>query len=273
MDLPVPIQFPEKEVPLCLPLKPEDRPLEQDPFEYTRKMLAFRQWKDFDYRLARLRTDDARGGSLPAPDNYKGPAAVASTNKFHEAVRSQVNNLASTHAALIVAVKSAPRPLLEQLLLLVDAGLHYDTQPHRLADDENLTEDGLNLLEEISEDSWDEEKCEYGTAIPGLLNTSEERGRLEEFEDDIAEITDLPLWQPEPKFEPSNGPDSPELFTQIQHDPRVPSTRGMTGDEVRQDTGNRRMAETDGSVGTPHLWDLNTVTRYLRAMESAGRIQ
>jgi hypothetical protein len=273
VDLPPPINLPAKEVPLCLPLKPEDRPLEQDPFEYTRKMLAFLQWKDFDYRLARLRTHNDLGGSLPAPGNYKGPVAIATSNEFHEAARRQVNFLASIKAALIDAVRSAPRPLLEQLLLLVDAGLRYDTHPHRLADDEKLTEDGLELLEEISGESWNEEKFEYGDEIPGLLNTPEELGRLEEFEADIEEITDIPLWQPEPNFQTPTDPDSVELFTQIQYDPMVLSTRGMTGDQVRQVTGNMRMAKTNGNAGAPHLWDLRTVTRYLKVMASTSRIQ
>jgi len=278
VDLPLSIQRPEKEVPLCLPLLPEDRPLEMDPFEYTRKMFAFRQCKEFDYGLARASTNSGQGGFLPAPDNYKGPISIASVNEFHQARRNQLKNLAATNEMMIAAVDSAPRPLLQQLLLLVDAGLHHqlhsNIQPHPLYDDQMLTQKDLELLEQISGDSWDEEACEYGAEIPGLLNTPEELGRLEEFEIDIAELSEIPLWLPAPESQrPGTNPGHHELFTQIQHDSTVQSTRWMTADEVRQATGNKRMTKTSGSAGTPHLWDLNSVTKYLKAMASAGKIQ
>jgi hypothetical protein len=170
------------------------------------------------------------------------------------------------------AEKAAPRPLLEELLLFVDAGLNHDTHPHELKDDERLTTDGLDLLDEIAGESWDEGRLGDGEDIPWIQNTSDERGRLEEFEKDIEEIAELPLWEPLPDPDPMEE-DSFEIFTQIPYGPTIPSTKGMTGDEVRQATGNRRMAKTDGSAGTPHLWDLRSVTRYLRAMESVGRIQ
>jgi hypothetical protein len=276
VDLPLPIQRPQKEVPLCLALRPEDRPLELDPFEYTRKMFSFHQWKDFDYGLARDRTD--RAGLIPVPDNYKGPVSIASVNESHQATRDELTKLGAIYKMMLAAVKSAPRPLLEQLLLLVDAGLHSDTRPHDdphpLYDDQKLTEDDAILLQTISGDSWDAEACEYGDEIPGLLNTPEELGRLVEFETDIAELSELPLWLPAPEAEMLRTDPGPnELFTQIQHDSTVPSTRYMTADEVRQVTGNKRMAKTDGRAGTPHLWDLNSVTKYLKAMGSAGRIQ
>ena len=272
VDLPPKMQQPEKEVSLCLPLKPEDRPLEQDPFEYTRKMLAFRRWKDYDYSISRIRTSVNRNGSLHAPENFKGPASIAKIDDVHAAARTQLAVLASIQKGLIEAEKAAPRPLLEQLLLFVDAGLNHDTRPHELMDDEKLTTDGLDLLEEIAGESWDEERLEDDDDIPWIQNTPDERGRLEEFEKDMEETTGLPLWEPAPDPDPMEE-DSFEIFTQIPHDPTIPSTKGMTGDEVRQATGNRRMAKTDGSAGTPHLWDLRSVTRYLRAMKSAGRIQ
>jgi hypothetical protein len=271
VDLPSTIKIFEKEVPLCMPLRPDERPLEQDPLEYTRKMLAFRRWKDYDYGLARLRID--RSGSLPAPDNFLGPASIATVDDIHTAARTQLNNLASIQKGLIEAVKAAPRPLLEQLLLLVDAGVNQlKLGTHPLDDEEELTTDGVDLLEEIAGESWDEARLEYGDMIPGVQNTPEDRGRLEEFEIDIAEIADLPLWEPSPQSDPMDE-DSFEHFTQTEYDPTMPSTSGMAGDEVRQAIGNRRMAKTGGTAGTPHLWDLKAVTRYLKAMESVRRIQ
>jgi hypothetical protein len=271
VDLPSTIKGQEKQVPLCVPLRPDERPLEQDPLEYMRKMLAFRRWKDYDYGLARLRIDQS--GSLPAPDNFLGPASIATVDDIHAAARTQLKNLALIQKGLIEAVKAAPRPLLEQLLLLVDAALNrLKPGTHHLDDEEGLATDGIDLLEEIAGESWDEERLEYGDMIPGIQNTLEDRGRLQEFEKDIGEIAELPLWEPSSQSELMDE-DSFKHFAQVDYDPTLPSTKGMTVDEVRQLTGNRRMTKTDGTAGTPHLWDLKTVMRYLKAMESAHRIQ
>lgn len=260
----------DEDIPLSLPLKPDQRPLEQDPLEYMRKMLAFRRCKDHDYGLAQPRINNDRLGSLPAPNNFKGPTSLATVDGMHTAASTRLNELASIQRGLIEAVKSAPRPLLQHLLLLVDAGLNHDTIPHELDDNEPLTRDGIKLLEEMAEQSWDEARLEYGDIILGVENTPEDRGRLEEFERDILELQEIPMWEPVPD---SNLIDDDQPFYQIEHDPMVPSARRISGDAVRQATGNQRMAKVDGSAGTPHLWDLKTVQRYLRAMASAGRIQ
>jgi len=138
-------------------------------------------------------------------------------------------------------------------------------------DDERLTTEGLDLLEEIAGESWDEERLEDDEDIPWIQNTPDERGRIEEFEKDMEETTELPLWEPAP--DPDQWKRILSNIYSDSHDPTIPSTKGMIGDELRQATGNTRMAKTDGSAETPHLWDLRSVTRYLRAMKSAGRIQ
>jgi len=40
---------------------------------------------------------------------------------------------------------------------------------------------------------------------------------------------------------------------QVEYDLTLPSTKGMTRDEVIQATSNRGMAKTDGSAGISHL--------------------
>lgn len=268
--LPSNIKSPEKEVPLCLPLKPDERPLEQDPLEYTKKMLAFRRWKDYDYGIARLRLDQS--GSLPASENFKGPSSVATVEDVLAAARIRLKELASVQKGLIEAVKTAPRPLLQQLLLLVDTGLNYDKEVHALLDGVRLTADAIELLEELAEQSWDDERQEYEDLIPGIDNTPDDRSRLEEFELDMAEMTEIPPWEPAP-YPDAMDEDSFEHFAQVEYDPTIPSTRGITGEELRQAIGDRRLAKFDGKAGTPHLWDLRAVLKYLRAMESARRIQ
>ena len=95
---------------------------------------------------------------------------------------------------MIEAERTAPRPLLERLLLLVSAGLEEHVANHPLYDDEKLIERDLNLLEHMSGESWDDERREYGEVIPGLLQMADERGRLNEFEMDVADTTEIPLW-------------------------------------------------------------------------------
>jgi hypothetical protein len=272
VDLPRKVPVSRTEVPLCMSLKPEDRPLEQGPLDYTRKMLAFRRWKDYDYDVSRTRSNISQNVSLLAPDNFNGPASVATVDDLYNVARKQLNELASVQKGLIDAEKTAPRPLIEYLLLLVDAGLNDDDHIHELYDDEKLTTEGVNLLGEIAGESWDELRDEYGDDIQGVQNTINDRARLEEFEQDIAELAEIPLWEPgyNPDYMDNN---SWEQFTQIEHHPAIPSTQGMTGDEVRQITGNRRMANAESGTEAPHLWDLRTVTRYLRAMASVSRIQ
>jgi hypothetical protein len=270
VTLPSKIKSPEQEVPLCLPLKSHERPLEQDPLEYTKKMLAFRRWKDYDYGIARLRLDQS--GSLPAPENFKGPSSIATVEDVQAAARIRLKELASVQKGLIEAVKTAPRPLLQQLLLLVDTGLNYDKEPHALLDGEKLTADAIDLLEELAGQSWDEERQEYGNLILGIDSTPDDRGRLEEFELDMAEMTEIPPWEPAP-YPDAMDEDSFEHFAQAEYDPTIRSTRGMTGEELRQAIGDRRLAKSDGKSGTLHLWDLRAVLKYLRAMESARRIQ
>ncbi|KAE9366693.1 hypothetical protein N431DRAFT_77764 [Stipitochalara longipes BDJ] len=273
VDLPSQVQLPEREVALCLPLKPEDRPLEQDPLEYTKKMLAFRRWKDYDYGIARVRSSTDQNGELPPPENFNGPTSIASVDNVHAAARTQITDLALIQKGLIEAQNTAPRPLIEQLLLLTDAGLNYtEEQDHALYDDELLKSDGVDLLEEIAGASWDEERREYGEEIPGVQNTPDARGRLEEFERDLAELSkQLPPWQPDVDPDAMDE-DGFELFLQPDYDPEILSEHGMLIGQVRQIIGNNRLAKSSSTAGTSPPLNSNDVTRYLKAMASARRI-
>ena len=275
VDLPLPIQLPEREVPLCLPLKPEDRPLEQDPLDYTKKMLAFRRWKDYDYDIARVRSSVNRNGEVPPPENFHGPTSIASVDDVHAAAREKIAELASIQEALIEAQNTAPRPLVQQLLLLVDEGMNHDgQQAHELYDaDELLTSEGIDLLEEIAGESWDEEREEYGETVIGVENTPEARGLLQEFEQDLAEMADrIPLWSPTPDPDAMDE-DGFELFQQTPYDSEIASEQYMPIQQVRQLIGDNRLAKSSSTVGISSPWSLENTTKYLRAMASARRIQ
>jgi len=274
VDLPLPIQLPGREVPLCLPLKPEDRPFEQDPLEYTKKMLAFRRWKDYDYDIARVRSSVDRNGEVPSPENFNGPTSIASVDDVHAAARTQVTNLVAIQKALIEAQTTAPRPLLQELLLLIDAGMNYNGQQnHELYDDELLTTDGIDLLEEIAGVSWDEEIEDYGKDILEVENTRDDRGRLQEFQQDVAEMAEqIPLWAPGPDVEAMDE-DGFELFQQPRYDPAIASEQYMSIQQVRQIIGNDRLAKSNSTVGTSPPWNSSDTARYIRAMASARRIQ
>ncbi len=188
--------------------------------------------------------------------------------------RTQVTALASIQKGLIQAQNMAPRPLLQQLLLLTDAGLNYTKQRgHDLYDDELLTSDGVDLLNEIAGLSWDEEREEYGEALSEVDNTHDDRGRLQEFELDVAEIAgQLPLWTP--VLDPdAMDEDGFGLFQQPPYDDQIPSEQYMDITKVRQIIGDNRLAKSNSTAGTSPPWNSVDVERYLGAMASAHRIQ
>ncbi|PVH83982.1 hypothetical protein DL98DRAFT_569341 [Cadophora sp. DSE1049] len=254
----------EKEIPISLPLEPSRRQEERHAFEFTKKMLAYKEWKDFDYEVSRdkliedpsliiqpedetLRTsycekiypgdphDESRSWViLDPPINYNGPFALANASDAMETASRRQAELSRVALQLQEAYTKYPRPLLETLLSHMAQGLDPSKNiRHRFYDDVPLTKQDLDLLEEIFGDSWDEISRPYPDPdvlkreFPGI-----DMSRLEEFEADLQKIDDIPLWKPIPgEVNPAYEEEYLDLI-QIKYSPHISSKIGASLDHL-----------------------------------------
>ncbi len=199
----------QKELPICLPIESWKRPLEADTFDTTKKMLVYRQWKDFDYSLGRQRAIANTSLLLKPPKNFLGPLALADGDTYKEAAREKQVKLAEVAALMQEAQLNAPRPLMANLLQFFAEGLtrngrtfpgpNVDTEVNNAFYDEvALTKPGIDLLVELSQPSWDETAKPYDflrvhgppftVTVPHDMEES-----LKEFSRDLESQT-IPLW-------------------------------------------------------------------------------
>jgi hypothetical protein len=188
---------PDKEVPINLPLEPWKRPLEANPFEYTKKLLSYRRWKDFDYKLARERTIRESGRFVNPPANYLGPFALADGDTYMEAARKRQVHLAEVAAQMQEAQLKAPREQMAKLITAFSQGLANSLkQTDTLYDELPLPDSGIELLVEISGPSWDENRIEYNDpkVLAELANCriNPDPDLLNEFEREV-EAQTIPL--------------------------------------------------------------------------------
>ncbi|KAH6720611.1 hypothetical protein BKA61DRAFT_237726 [Leptodontidium sp. MPI-SDFR-AT-0119] len=281
----------EKEIPITLPLEPSRRQTEQDAFEFTKKMLAYRDWKEFDYEVSRekiledpsivIQPEDERFRTfygeivnqdphnfaksyvvLDPPINYNGPFVTPdAANMMGTASRRQAE-LSRIALQLQSAYTEFPRPLLERLLSLVSQGMDaMQLINHRLYDEVPLTKPELNLLEEISGDSWDEISTDYPETSPelnGFLNVH--MSLLHAFETDLQLIEGIPLWSPKPDIRPTGEFSD---LVQNRYSPDIPSQHGATLDHLSLEFQRLKGI-------TPYVQ--HDMRQFLAAMKSAGRI-
>ncbi|KAH7327059.1 hypothetical protein BKA65DRAFT_480780 [Rhexocercosporidium sp. MPI-PUGE-AT-0058] len=283
----------EKEIPISLPLEPSRRQSEQDAFEFTKKMLAYKDWKDFDYEVSReklledpsvviqpkeerfkafygevvnrdLRNPITSYVVLDAPINYNGPFVVAGAADMMETASRRQAELSRIALKLQNAYTEHPRPLLERLLSLVSQGMDAaQLTNHRLYDEVPLTKPELDLLEEISGDSWDEISEDYpesSGALNGFLDAN--IPLLLAFEADLQKIEGIPLWAPQPgdDVQPTGEFSHP---VQIRYSPDIPSKQGVTLDRL-----SLEFQKLKGI--TPYVQ--HDMRQFLEAMKSVGRI-
>lgn len=286
---------PQPEVSISLPLEPSRRRIDQDTFELTKKMVAYREWKDFDYELARdnlahdpslaaLNADDSGAVQAPsssivldAPINLHGPFALAGAADKMEAARKRQVELSRIALALSDANFNAPRPLVERMLLLITQGMDpVNSVNHPLYDDVVLARSGLDLLEEICEQSWDGEIRRYVEPFPGLsiiaAERVKERAELDEFEADVQELHDMPLWEPliaDPSPTAIDYNNVAALF-QRKHDPTSQSKFGFTLDDMTQKLASIQTKRSPGQA--VHLWTHEQMHKYLLVMRAHGHI-
>jgi hypothetical protein len=277
LQLPRRYRPPQKDIPLCLPLEPSKRPVEQDPFKVTKMLLKYREWKDADYQKARDKASDLAPEQLAPPVNYNGPSPLLTEEQLIDEFRKRHNALASIQAELIEAGKIAPRPLIHRLTTIVDEVIQLPPGTHPLAQRE-LAENGgkefgldmkdLEVLRSLFRPSWTK-RIEY-PPIP----IQGERDRLDEFEADVARFEEfLPLWEPYDTWNPlSTDPDDEAYYIQEQYDRDNESKYGVDLHTLLQE--NINVSRKRRADGLPvELWKEPEAVNYLTLMHDAELIQ
>ncbi|KAF4627606.1 hypothetical protein G7Y89_g10551 [Cudoniella acicularis] len=256
----------EEEVPISLPLEATKRPVELDTFEFTKKMLDYREWEDSDYDIARNRGKTEHPQQLiDPPANYNGPFTVANTDEVQEAIRRREYHLTQIYSRLVSAERSAPRPLIQSMLLRVQDGMDAQSnKSHPLFDTEELSNEDIELLIEITEPSWDKSSKLYSD-VPSILSRQELK-ELEEFEDNVNEIiAEIPFWSP------ASTPvtNDQEYLRQRIYNRRERSRRGIEFNDLKQRVNTKRLNAGSTEI---HLWTDEEALKYLDAMRQASRI-
>ncbi|KAH8669549.1 hypothetical protein BGZ60DRAFT_564015 [Tricladium varicosporioides] len=287
LELPPPYQPPPEEVPMSLALDPTQRKIELDPFNFTKKLIGYREEKDSDYRISRdCRNFKNPENLIPPPANYNGPFTVISVDDVQKAAKKRHFFLAQVYVRLTKAGESAPRPILQRMLLEIQNGIDMQNkQEHPLYDEKELSDGDIELLNEIAQPSWDESSSDL-REVPEFTGLSDkEQLRLQEFEADLNRIPFIPLWSP---FyleasdilhnECSNEYCDEKFWRQKQYNCREKTQAGIQlqtllhGEE--REYGERSTCINDkrlnGSTG--HIWTIDEARRYLTILHIANRI-
>ncbi|KAG9234659.1 hypothetical protein BJ875DRAFT_423567, partial [Amylocarpus encephaloides] len=266
VDLPGPYhsaEFPD--IPISLPLEGHERPLEIDPFEFTKRLSQWRQQNEKEYALTRKLVAEKDREALEPPANWRGPFTVASSENAIDVLGKRHAELANIYRQLIVVSVKASRPIIGAMIKRVEEGMHHEEgYKNEWADEEHidLQQNDLTLLREITSDSWREPPQEDDGEIEMLFN--EELKTMQEFEDDLEEVLDmLPLYEPEEL--PRRDPDDPDAeFRQPKHDPSVRGKNGMGFIEFQQLINNKRI-ERGGNL---HLWTEIDIRGFLHHLKN-----
>ncbi|CZR56165.1 uncharacterized protein PAC_06053 [Phialocephala subalpina] len=273
LDLPGKYYSIDEGVPLCLPLEPWQRPVELDPFHYTKKLTAFHQLRDSEYSIARTQQGNSHPSELPVPANYMGPIAPADKTDVQEAKRRWLTHLAQVNIRLQHANLDAPRPLLQDLLLCYVGGSNPQRDPNDIRDQAvELTIDDVNLLNELAEPSWDEVSQEYSQPTP---NTTGYAAIIKQQQDDKSFEQELNAldwsgrtWQPRDNW---NATDS---LAQLLYQQDVDSVQGYMVTDLTQAISNARLAKAKaaGDPMSPLLISEQEATERLGRLQGLRRI-
>lgn len=263
------------EVPITIPLDPSHRPVELEPFYFTKKLARYRQRKDFEYSVARTKAIYQRRGLLDPPTNFKGPFTVATLEQFQETIKKAKDRYVEIYKRMTRANKEAPRPLMTRMLDVVDQGLRWNEgEPHPLVDEEKpleLTNEQIALLEEIAGPSWDTLEEEWKDAEVTAQNY--DMAKLEEFRHDVDDILHkgkVPFWEidnhksPIPLFQDKSFK---EKFKQQNHLPHKRSKEGIPFLVILKEINDKRIADK-----VP-LWTEEQAKDFFEAMRMAQVIQ
>lgn len=282
------------EVSISLPLEASTRQVEHDTFGITKKIIAYREWKESDHEIARERvlqdpsvlaldgTGESRPDSttgvpkgvplekfyLKPPANYMGPIATGDAADWIEFRKERHAVLSRVATQLSDAYAKAPRPLLQKMLERLNDGMRRSRN-----DDDHLPppeKKYLELLQEVAGESWDESRRDYTEHLPHLSEDpavkAQQLVRLAEFEKTLALVPNLPFWDP---LEDDPGLDRRNQcqYPQYKYTPSVRSQLGMSMRDLHDELGKITLQQ--GLV----TWTVHEMRLYLRTMKDFGRIQ
>lgn len=276
VELPKRYKSPPKEVSLCLPLEPWNRPIEQEPFEITKLMLRYRKWKDSDYSAARARARARWPGYLEAPVNYNGPSALLTHYDLHSRFAKKQQELVQVQKDLIRACEIAPRDLIYQLITIINDTVLLpleDPSHPRVEDDWGetpLETKDIDILRGLCESSWNERQQPYPHPKEWTESVKHERARLKEFERDVnIFMDDLPLWKPRGVL----NQERPEGYIWDPYNPQLESVAGWDLKTLVHDKINAHRQEQAHDRQPVHMWTDAEAIAHLTIMHNAGRIQ
>ncbi|CAG8979810.1 hypothetical protein HYALB_00011261 [Hymenoscyphus albidus] len=268
------------EVPLTLPLDPTKRPVELEPFYFTKKVAAYRWEMEMKYHLGRTKAIEQRRGLLDPPANLSGPFSVASLEQYQEVTARAKNILTSVYSSMARANKISPRPLMAALIDRVDEGLRWRAgEPsifykeivtpngQRVEQSIELTNPGIDLLNEIAGPSWDESQRpfeEVDVRVPDW-----DMAKLTEFCNDIEDVREyIPLW--EAYKPPKQSREDTIRLVQQPHDPYVKGKTGISLKSLLQLMNSKRVEAGGKNI---HLWTEDEAKHNLDGMRLAQVIR
>ena len=157
LELPAKWEPPIKEVPLWRPLESTKRPLEQDPFKYTKIMMDYRFSMQWDYSvglwniMAEHENDAKRAVYAPVPINWNGPYLAPTGRERADCIKRQQNVLTQVFAKLLTAEMESPRPFIQSVIQRIDFALKEKAAPDTR---DPLTREDLQRLSDLGEKSW-----------------------------------------------------------------------------------------------------------------------
>jgi hypothetical protein len=266
-----------QDISLSIPLEPHKRPVEMDTFEYTKKLAKYHHDVDLAYRVAREKVLKYDAIELSPPVNHRGPFEVGTAETMLELFQKKLTAMYELYEALNETSRRAPRPIIQRMLTCVEEGLHLppgvkhefmimraDENSHEM-EVVDLSKAEIELLEELTSDSWDEVRKPF--ALEDLKGWSyTEFEELLDFRDAVEALGDeIPVWE---SLKPRRMSKSQvEQFMQIPHDPEARGKKGLGIPELTQALKDAKPYHFE------HYWSEDEVIHFLRAMKENDAIQ
>lgn len=147
--------------PLCLALEPGERPEEPDPFEYSKRMRQYILAMDLLYSQARNRLMyDRRNDTsfVPPPRQWNAPYFPLSKSEVAQGKVERYKMLKKIFEELVNSHRVAPRTLLRDVLLEVNAAINDKKVVDLIIESDTdysfLTDEDVETLVVLSQPSW-----------------------------------------------------------------------------------------------------------------------
>ncbi|RFU32752.1 hypothetical protein B7463_g3559, partial [Scytalidium lignicola] len=187
VELPRPKPRKLGEVPLCLPMDPADRPVEQDPFKFTKAMLHLRKSMQDEYNTQIYSREVMEFlDRWLIPTTYGGPLIIPSSEELCNIISKKLESLLALLKELTDAEESSYRPFIQHITGIVNVAMQRDIVPPALWVDDvmSLNDWELQLLQGLVEQPSHTQEEDPRRLMPLCYLTSEnieEKARLSGF--------------------------------------------------------------------------------------------